>query len=96
MIVIYPEAYEERQQARAELRAEMVQGVRTMGAYLKGRASDGIPGLPSIGGIHSLVQQAIDEIDSINQPVGESRDERRRRLGLGPALSNLANTVLGS
>lgn len=96
MIIIYPEPHAERQQARAELRAEMVYGVKAMGTYLNNLANDGISGLPSIDGITQLVQQAIDEIDSIDQPVGESLNERRRRLGLEPALSTLANKVLGS
>lgn len=96
MVVIYPAAIEERQLARAELRAEMAQGVQAMGTYLTDRAKDGGSDLPSIEGIHRLVQQAIDDIDNIDQPIGETRDERRRRLGLGSSLSSLAKTVRNS
>lgn len=96
MVVIYPAAIEERQLARAELRTEMAQGVQAMGTYLTDRARDGGSDLPSIEGTHKLVQQAIDDIDNIDQPIGETRDERRRRLGLGSSLSSLAKTVRDS
>lgn len=96
MVVIYPAAIEERQLARAELRTEMAQGVQAMGTYLTDRARDGGSDLPSIEGTHKLVQQAIDDIDNIDQPIGETRDERRRRLGLGYSLSSLAKTMRDS
>jgi hypothetical protein len=90
IVVVYPSAPAALAQAQAQLHAEMTSGIRTMGAALGQRASNGAAGLPSISQINSLVKSAIDAIDAIDQPVNESRDERLRRLGLTPAIRSLA------
>jgi hypothetical protein len=90
IIVIYPSAPAARAEAREQLRAVMISGIRAMGAGLEQRASDGDAGLPSISQIDSAVKSAIDAVDAIDQPVNESPDERLRRLGLTPDLRSLA------
>lgn len=90
VVVIYPSDFSDRQAAVETLRAELAEGINQMGDYLKKRARSGASGLPSIEAITNLVDQAIDEIKTINQPVGESREQRRKRLGLGPATTSLA------
>lgn len=93
VIVVLPESYEQQEEALQQLRAEMVYGVKKMGAYLKTQASNGVSDLPSIDKLGSLVDSAVSEIRNIGQPVGETREERRRRLGLGPAVTSLAKKV---
>lgn len=96
VVVVYPQATEARAVAQAQLRTEMVAGVRAMGSVLRERAGSGNPGLPSLSGIDDLVGRAIDEVGRINQPVDESMNERLRRLGLGSAARHLAQTVRNS
>lgn len=46
----------------------------------------GVPSenLPDLNQIHNLVKEASDAVDKIDQPVGETDEQRRRRLGLKP------------
>jgi hypothetical protein len=41
-------------------------------------------GLPDLNEIHALGKEAADAVDKIDQPVGETDEQRRRRLGLKP------------
>ena len=96
MIVVYPQAPAARAEAQAVLREKMVAGAIAMGQHLKDRVNSGAAGLPSVSQINSLVDRAIAEVDNIDQPVGESTDQRLRRLGLGPAVGSLARQVRDS
>lgn len=90
IVVVYPQAPVERAQARAAFHEDMAYGVKAMGTYLKGRVNEGAAGLPSISDITNLTNRASEEIDSIDQPISESPDQQRRRLGLGSAMRTLA------
>ncbi len=89
-VVIYTGAHAERARAHAALREDMVYGVEKMGAYLKERAGAGAAGLPNMSEIKSLVNQATREVDSIDQPIDETPEQQRARLGLGSAMRLLA------
>ena len=95
MIVVYPQA-PLRVQKRRQCCGKMVAGAIAMGQHLKDRVNSGAAGLPSVSQINSLVDRAIAEVDNIDQPVGESTDQRLRRLGLGPAVGSLARQVRDS
>ena len=99
MVVVYPEAAAAQAAARAQLRAEMVEGVEAMSSQLRDRVNNGgsdNADLPSLSEIKRLTQKAIAEVESIDQPVGESTDQMMQRLGLGPATRTLAQKVRDS
>lgn len=89
-VVIYPEVHSARVQAQDDFRSDVMQGVEQMGAYLEQRAYAGEAGLPSISSLRSLVSDAKREIANIDQPIDESPDQWRRRLGIGNAMRLLA------
>jgi len=46
-------------------------------------------GLPDMEAIHKQVQQAVDAVDKIDQPVDETQEQRLKRLGLTPEQAGL-------
>ena len=93
MVVVYPEAAVARAEARTQLHAELVAGIRAMGATAKAGIASGQTKLPSVSRVDSLVQSAISEVDNIDQPIDESPAQRQRRLGLGPSIRTLADSL---
>lgn len=91
LVVVYPAAPQALVAAQAQLHAEMAAGIRAMGAGLEQQVSNGTTGLPSLSEIDDLVDDALSEVDAIDQPVNESSDQRLRRLGLTPSIRSLAN-----
>jgi hypothetical protein len=74
MVVVYPEAIPERAAAQAQLHAEMVEGVKAMGAQLRDRVNSGgsdDADLPSLSEIDSLMEKAIAEVNSIHVQHGQ-------------------------
>ena len=95
MVIIYPQASGARAEARAQLHAEMIAGVKGMGQAVKDRVNEGYKGVaPSMEEIDNLVNAAIAEIDNIDVPINESPDLQRRRLRIGSSIRILADDVV--
>ena len=81
-------------EARADLQRDLRTGARSMRDYLADRKRGGAPDLPSLSDIDRVLSDALREVDRIAQPVGETPQERRRRLGIGGAMAAMSNDVL--
>lgn len=82
LIVILPD---DSDRLDPKFQAELVDGIKEMGKYLRKR---------SAADITHLVEKAIKDIDGIDQPVGESTEQRLRRLGLSQSIRTLAENVI--
>lgn len=93
VVVIYPAA--QAVQAQAALAAEVRAGVEAMGETLRGRLAADDPGLRTDAArIDQVVADALAEADAIQQPIDETDEQRRQRLGLKRATRALVHGVL--
>lgn len=93
IVLTYPAEPQERIALQHAIRAELAYAVQYMGRHLRERALQGAPGLPDLGAIDNLIAEAKAEVNAIDQPIDETRDQRRQRLGLGRAKRRMAELV---
>jgi hypothetical protein len=94
IVVVFPQF--ESLRAQAVLHDEMVTGVEVMGATLRNSMSRGAAGLPSFSELETLTDRAITDVGFLDPLGGQSDDERRCRLGVGPNTKALAQYFRGS
>lgn len=90
LIIVYPAEPAERAQVQQAIRREIAYAAVYMGEALTRRAREGDSTLPSVDEIEELAASARREVDAIDQPIDETPDQIRQRLGLGPAKRRMA------
>jgi len=89
--VVFPQG--QAAQAQQAMRARVEAAVKVMGEALKEQATIAQDSLPELDALKDEIQSALEEARNIDQPVGETDDERRQRLGLGPNILKMARDV---